>query len=417
MTKADRQADSLDRMRVLRISHASLTPALRERERALVRCRPNVELEVVTTRRWREAELDVEAIEDDLFPVRRSRAWLSKHIQLFAYDPRPIVASLRRHRPHLVEINHEPYSIASTEVLTLCNWFAPKAAVVMQVCQNIFRRYPPPFNWLERRALRRVDAASACSETARALLAAKGFKKPVAIVPFGVNTTTFCPRADRERRTEPLTIGFVGRMLRGKGLKVLAEALAMLGSQPWRLMVVGDGPARELFQQELAAHGLIDRTEFVGAVSYDQMPEFYQFMDVVAVPSRTAKRVREQFGRVLVEAMASGVPVIGSTSGAIPEVIADAGLVVPEGDAQALAKALRRMLSDGALRSRLKRAGRERAVENFSWERVAERTYELFSEVLRRRSDTFNETEPASALTEKGARQVLESFGTLKVES
>ncbi len=417
MTKTDRQADSLDRMRVLRISHASLTPALRERERALVRCRPNVELEVVTTRRWREAELDVEAIEDDLFPVRRSRAWLSKHIQLFAYDPRPIVASLRRHRPHLVEVNHEPYSIACAEVLTLCDWFAPKATVVMQVCQNIYRRYPPPFNWLERRALKRVDAASACSDTVRELLDAKGFKKPVAIVPFGVNTTAFCPRDDRPQRTGPPTIGFVGRMLHGKGLKVLAEALAMLGSQPWRLMVVGDGPTREPFQQELAAHGLIDRTEFVGAVSYDQMPEFYQRMDVVAVPSRTTKRVREQFGRVLVEAMASGVPVIGSTSGAIPEVIADAGLVVPEGDAQALANAMRRMLSDSALRSRLKRAGRERAVENFSWERVAERTYELFSEVLRRRSDALSETEQASALTEKGAHQVLESFGTLKVES
>ena len=86
-------------MRVLRIAHASLTPRLRERERALARCYPDVQLEVVTTERWREAEVEVVATDDDLFPVRKARTHFSRHIQLFAYDPRPIISSLRRHRP------------------------------------------------------------------------------------------------------------------------------------------------------------------------------------------------------------------------------------------------------------------------------------------------------------------------------
>src|SRR5262249_29040345 len=163
----------------LRVAHASLTPSLRERERALVRCYPEVDLELVTTSRWREAEVDVEAVADDLFPVTPARARFSKHIQLFAYDPRPIIASLRRHQPDLVEVNHEPYSVACAEVLTLCDWFAPQAAIVMQTNQNIFHRYPPPFNWLERRAMRRVDVASVCSETVREVLRAKGFNKSV----------------------------------------------------------------------------------------------------------------------------------------------------------------------------------------------------------------------------------------------
>src|SRR5687768_18502229 len=75
-----------ERMRVLRIAHSSLTPALRQRERALVRCYPDVDLEVLTTERWREAEVEVEATPDDLFRVRTARTYLSKHIQLFAYD-------------------------------------------------------------------------------------------------------------------------------------------------------------------------------------------------------------------------------------------------------------------------------------------------------------------------------------------
>ena len=87
-------------MRVLRIAHSSLTPALRERERALARCYPDVELELVTTERWREAEVEVDATPDDLFPVRTARSYLSKHIQLFAYDPRPIIKALREHHHH-----------------------------------------------------------------------------------------------------------------------------------------------------------------------------------------------------------------------------------------------------------------------------------------------------------------------------
>src|SRR5882724_804004 len=111
MTAASNFKNGDEKMRVLRISHASLTPALRERERALVRCFQDVDLQVVTTERWHEAGMDVEATEDELFRVRTARTHLSKHIQLFAYDPRPIIAALREHKPHLVDLSHEPYSV------------------------------------------------------------------------------------------------------------------------------------------------------------------------------------------------------------------------------------------------------------------------------------------------------------------
>src|SRR5882762_3604705 len=222
MVGTNKKKNSSEKMRVLRIAHSSLTPALRERERALTRFHPDIDLQVITTERWREAEVEVEATADDLFPVRTARTYLSKHIQLFAYDPRPIVKALREHRPHLIDISHEPYSIACAELLTLCGWFAPQAPIIMQTNQNIQRRYPPPFNWLERRAFRRIAAAYACSETVVEVLRAKRFDKPAPIVPFGVNIEAFHPRAATSKRsTKPLTIGFVGRMLPGKGLNVL----------------------------------------------------------------------------------------------------------------------------------------------------------------------------------------------------
>ncbi len=269
--------------------------------------------------------------------------------------------SSREHRPHLIDMSHEPYSVAGAEMLTLCNWFAPGVPIVMQTNQNILHNYPPPFCWLEQRAFRRVAGAYACSETVVEVLRAKGFHKPAPIVPFGVNTEAFRPRPKQNKQAnEPLTIGYIGRMLPGKGLNVLASALEKLKDHPWRLLVVGDGSERESFERDLSAFGLMSRAEFTGAINFALVPEYFHKLDVMVIPTETTKRIREQFGRVIVEAMASRVPVIGSTCGAIPEVIGDAGLVFPEGDAAALADALRQMLTDAELRERLAVAGLRR---------------------------------------------------------
>src|SRR5258705_329207 len=260
----------------------------------------------------------------------------------------------------------------------------------MQTNQNILHNYPPPFSWLEQRAYRRVAAAYACSETVVEVLRAKGFSKPAPIVPFGVDTEAFQPRPARQQgASQTLTIGFVGRLLPGKGLNVLGDALEKMTDDPWKLLVVGDGPERGRFEQQLASAGLRGRTEFTGAIDFARVPQFFHRMDVMVIPTETTKRIREQFGRVIVEAMASGVPVIGSTCGAIPEVIGEAGLVFPEADANGLADALRRLLGNEALGEQLASSGRER-VEQYSWDQVAEKTYELFRHVLNNR-----ETPPA----------------------
>ena len=380
--------NSNEKLRVLRVSHSSLTPMLRERERALARSYADVDLHVVTAGEWHEAGVDVRATGDDLFPVSVARTLLSKHVQLFAWHPFTIITALRKHRPHLIDLNHEPFSLACAQVLTLCDWFAPQATIVLQTAQNIYRTYPPPFGWLQKRAFRRVDAAYACSATTRAVMRAKNFDKPMAIIPFGVDTELFRPQL--VKKTDPdqkLTIGYVGRMLPGKGLNILATAVSRLASTNWKLLVVGDGPERTPFEQQLRDLRLTDRVEFIGAVNYDEVPAIFQKIDLLVMPTQTTSRIREQFGRVLVEAMASGVPVIGSTSGAIPEVIGAAGLVVPEGDGVALAEALDRLLSDPALRRKLAGAGRERVELNYSWRRVSEKTYEFYRRILRMRSE------------------------------
>ncbi len=118
---------------------------------------------------------------------------------------------------------------------------------------------------------------------------------------------------------------------------------------------------------------------FLDQIPSTQMPEQYHQLDALAVPSRTLPNWKEQFGpRATVEAMASGVPVIGSNSGAIPDVIADAGLIVPEGDVDALAAALRRLRDEAGLREELARRGRDRVLAHYTHQQIAAATVQVY---------------------------------------
>jgi glycosyltransferase involved in cell wall biosynthesis len=124
------------------------------------------------------------------------------------------------------------------------------------------------------------------------------------------------------------------------------------------------------------------QVEFSAAVSADQMPACLAEADVLVLPSRTTPVWKEQFGRVLVEAMSCGTPVVGSDSGAIPEVIGDAGLIFAEGDAEALAACLRRLAQSPELRRELGERGRRRVAEHYTVERIARQTVELWRGLL-----------------------------------
>ena len=111
------------------------------------------------------------------------------------------------------------------------------------------------------------------------------------------------------------------------------------------------------------------------------MPEFYRSLDLLVLPSRTRPNWKEQFGRVLIEAMACGVPVLGSDSGEIPRVIGDAGVVFPEEDLEALRFQLQRLMEDPTARKSLAAAGRERVLARFTMAEVARRTVAVYNTV------------------------------------
>jgi len=364
------------------ISRACLIGAYQSKLEAIASY-PDVELTAVVPAYWREGRRVVrleQAYTTGYQLVVAPVAWNGRfHLHYF-----PTVASLLASvQPDLLHMDEEPYNLATFHALHAARRAGVRA--LFYTWQNIARRYPLPFREMERWVYGAADAAIAGTEGAADVLRRKGYGGALRVIPqFGVDPDLYHPPAedpaDRRRGGRPLAIGYAGRLVPEKGLDTLVEAVAGLDGE-WRLQFCGWGQLRQPLERDLARRGLMERAVFRECVSALEMPAHYATMDVLVLPSRTRPNWKEQFGRVLIEAMACGVPVVGSDSGAIPAVIGDAGLTFPEGDAGALRAHLAMLMADPQLRRELGARGRQRALERYTQERIAAETVALYREV------------------------------------
>ena len=137
-----------------------------------------------------------------------------------------------------------------------------------------------------------------------------------------------------------------------------------------------------VLEAEAARLGVSERVIIKPSVRTYKVPAILSGFDVHVLPSRTFPNWKEQFGRTLAEAMACETPVIGSDSGEIPNVLRDAGLIFPEGNAAELAARVRQLLDDPQLYTTLAARGRQRVLENYTQERIAQQTFEVYQEML-----------------------------------
>jgi glycosyltransferase involved in cell wall biosynthesis len=269
----------------------------------------------------------------------------------------------------VIDIHEEPCSLATAEVLLLRRLLRLTTPVILYSAQNIYKRYPPPFSLLERWALRTSSGVYVCNLAASRILRRKGFRGAVAVLPLGVDVHRFAPHHNSGPSERPgLRIGYVGRLESHKGVEVIIEAIA--GESGWDLEIVGDGQHAAELTRRVEASDLSSRVRFRRHVPHGDLPALYRSFDVVVIPSLPTARWEEQFCRVAVEAMASGVPVVASSSGALPEVVGDSGLFFPPGDAEVLRSVLRCLERDAPQRATLAANGRARA-KRFSWDEVA----------------------------------------------
>jgi glycosyltransferase involved in cell wall biosynthesis len=233
---------------------------------------------------------------------------------------------------------------------------------------------------MERYNLKSASYAIAGNREGERVLRAKGFRGKVAIIPqFGVDPEIYKPLG-QGKRDKVFHIGYIGRLVEEKGVDLLIRALSGLPGE-WHLRILGSGPQKGRLQSLVQELGLRENVAFDPPIPSPGMPDYYRGLDLLVLPSRTRSHWKEQFGRVLIEAMASGVPVVGSNSGEIPHVIGDAGLIFPEDDALALREVIEKIREDEMLRQRLAQAGRERVLERYTQAQIALETYQVYQEI------------------------------------
>jgi glycosyltransferase involved in cell wall biosynthesis len=197
---------------------------------------------------------------------------------------------------------------------------------------------------------------------------------------FGVDPELFSPGPGDSHAS--FNVGFLNRLVPAKAPLLMVQAFATLPNDS-RLYVVGDGPLRERLQELIKRGDLGTRVTLNRRVPSEQMPALLKTLDVVVLPSVTTRSWKEQFGRILIEAMSCGVPVIGSDSGEIPNVVGDAGLIVPEGEVDALALALKRLYDDATLRKKLGERGRHHVLSNHTHARIARVTADAYQQAIK----------------------------------
>jgi glycosyltransferase involved in cell wall biosynthesis len=369
-------------MRVLMISKALVAGTSQRKLEELAKC-PGVELTLVTPEYWRSddgSKRVLERLYTSGYRMIVTPMALNGNFHLHYY-PR-LRQIMRQVRPEIVHIDEEPYNFATFHAMYLSQKY--KARALFFTWQNLLRNYPPPFRQVELYNYRHASVALAGNRDAVEILRRKGYSGTVHIIPqFGFDTEIYKRSKPRPPRTAeaPFTLGYLGRLKEEKGLPLLIEALAGL-PEYCRVIFIGNGPMKSSLEAEAASLGVSERVTFQDGIPTFEVPDVLQKIDALVLPSLTRSNWKEQFGRVLAEAMACETPVIGSSCGEIPYVIDDAGLVFQEGNVQELIACVRRLLDDSELYATLAKKGRQRVLENYTQERIAQQTYEVYKEML-----------------------------------
>jgi glycosyltransferase involved in cell wall biosynthesis len=347
-------------MHAIIVSHAAIKAANRRVYRALAErdCR----VTLLIPDRWKSGLGPLRAEPEapgSTLDVRVRRRNGVAHSNMYWLDG-SLGTLIEPNEPTAIYVDEDPAGFMAAQAAR-----TPGAGLVVLGIQNLYKRYPAPFEILQSYVFRKAAAAVSVSDQAAGTLRRRGYLGPNTLMPF---TTDLVPLPRDERETArtafglrgPL-VGYVGRLVPEKGVDLFVNALADLPEVCG--VIAGDGPERAALEALAAERGVTDRLRFTGVLSPRDAERVIGVLDVLVLPSRTRPNWAEQFGRVLIEAMASNVVVVAADSGAIGEVVGDGGLLVPEDDVPALVAAIRRAISPfegAALRARALARVRER---------------------------------------------------------
>lgn len=370
-------------MKVLMISKACVRGSYQRKLEELAKY-DDVQLTVVVPPYWQEKRerINLERAHTEGYDLRVQNMALNGHFHLHFYPQLGPLA--RRLKPDIMHLDEEPYNLATFQCMRLA--VSVGAHGLFFTWQNLLRDYPFPFNWLERYNYRHAAHAIAGNAEGADVLRGKGYPGPVSVIPqFGVDPETYRPSVGgQDEGSVHFRIGYVGRLVEEKGVDLLLRAVAVLPGA-WVLCILGEGPFKGQLERLSTELGIADRVRFEEPLPSAQMPNHYRNLDVLVLPSVSRHHWKEQFGRVLIEAMGCGIPVVGSDAGEIPHVIGSAGLIFPEGDEEALRACVGGLMGNQQTRHVLAKKGRQRVMQTYTQQRIAAETRQVYLSMMEAR--------------------------------
>jgi len=368
-------------MRLLIIDKTAGLSSSHERHQALANT-PEIDLHVFGPHRWIENEREV------IWQPRADQRY-GRHVGEITFPGyyarhfyyRGLVHTVQKVQPDVIQLLEEPWSLVAGQLLAY-SFIRRRCSILFYTWENIYRpwtypsRLSPLYARIDRRMHRMSRGAICATYAAEDVLHRKGYFQPTTVIPYGISSDFFSDSPPERDPDCPFTIGYVGRMLRMKGVDLLLRAIQTI--EDARLVLIGAGDYEPEIRRQTAELNLQDRVDIHSAMPAHEVAAHLRCFDALVLPSRTVPGWKEQLGRALIEAMATGVPAIGSRCGAIPEVLGREDLVFAEENVDELTTILNRLRRETGWRQEIIEYGRRRAKERFAWEVFAANTTEFY---------------------------------------
>ncbi|KAF3885514.1 MULTISPECIES: hormogonium polysaccharide biosynthesis glycosyltransferase HpsO [Nostocales] len=387
-------------MKILVASHTYIVDLNCEKLRILSQLEPEVEVTIVVPKKWKPGGVQNKIIEtqyrdEGKFRIVPISNFSQNHQGLLTFGG-DLISLLQKFRPNVIQVEQGSRGLAYAEMIALNKLLGLKAKNLFFTWWNLPYQLKFPVSLLEKYNLDNSHGIISGNQDGAEVLRQQGYKGPIKVMPqLGVDERLFAPAPQPELAAQlgieqnDFVVGFVGRFVQEKGLFTLLEALIGLKDRPWKLLLLGRGPLQSELLSKAEENAIKDRVILVESVAHDAVPKYINLMSTLVLPSETNYNLKnltsigwkEQFGHVLIEAMACQVPVIGSNSGEIPHVIGEAGLIFPEGDAQALAHCIVQLMENPELTENLASMGYQKAMAQYTNTALAKQQLEFYKEL------------------------------------
>lgn len=300
----------------------------------------------------------------------------------YLFNPFRIWQVIRTFKPDILQVEEEVFSLCTLQLAIFSRLLG--IPMVTFGWENMDRSLPWFRRWVRDFVLKTADICLAGNGDGGELLKKWNYQGLIEVMPqMGVDETFFSPDLIATSEEE-INIGFLGRIVHEKGIDLMLKAAHQLKQQnlKFKMTICGSGNAQADLEKMTQQLDIEDYICWKGAVTHDQVPAEMAKFDVLILPSRSVDTWKEQFGHVLIESMVMGIPTVGSTCGEIPNVINNLDLVFEEEDVDGLTAILSRLICDQQFRQSMGDYCLQRAQQNYTHNRIAQRLLTLWQTVL-----------------------------------